>query len=130
MKTLSGIMGHQSKEEYLEHALFLTAPEFDVVKIVHLVERADSNPAIPEGLVGGGHDGLLHIIEEDLDHSFRGIALNHDLVPIIVPGNWGLVLGEFPACDSFLKVFAEDERETVFGLVGGHGSKSQVGEDE
>lgn len=72
----------------------LTPAEFDVVEVVHVVERADADSAFAEGLVIGGHDGCLHVVEEDLDRALLGVTLHFDLVPFVGPGDLVLVLGK------------------------------------
>ena len=75
----------------------LKPPEFDVVKVIHVIKGTDADPALAECLIGGGHDGLFHVVEEDLNCAFTGIALNLDLMPLVVPRHLVLVVGKcFP----------------------------------
>ena len=47
----------------------LLAKQTNIIKIVHVVERADSDSAFSEGLVGCSQMRLLHIIKINFDRS-------------------------------------------------------------
>ena len=79
---------------YFETCRNLPPPKFDIVEVVHIVEGTNANPAFAESLVTGGHDGLLHVVEEDFDRALLGVALYLDLMPLVGPRNLIFVFSE------------------------------------
>ena len=74
--------------------MILATPKFDVVEVVHIVERTNPDPPFTEGLVGGRNDRFFHVIKKDLDRPFGVVTPDHHLVPLLVPGNLVLVFGD------------------------------------
>ena len=54
----------------------------DFVEVVHVVERAEPNPALAEPRVLDFHMDLLHVVKVDLDAAIFGITSYLDLMPL------------------------------------------------
>ncbi len=56
------------------HGLGLARFDDEVVEHARIVERAKADPAVSKRLVMGGHHGLGHVVEENLDQPVFWVA--------------------------------------------------------
>jgi hypothetical protein len=75
--------------------LDLDAVEGEVVEVASVVEGTDADLSPGEGFIGGGFDGLFHVIEKDVDAPGFDIADDFEFVPLAVfPGDAIFALGD------------------------------------
>ena len=79
-------------ENVLAHSSGSTPVQLDVVEVVHVVERSDTDATFAKGFVDDAHVRFAHVVKVNFDGTFLRVADDFDLVPRLI----------FPRCFVFV----------------------------
>ena len=79
-------------EIVLAHSSGSTPVQLDVVEVVHVVERSDTDATFAKGFVDHAHVRFAHVVKINFDGTFLRVADDFDLVPRLI----------FPRCFVFV----------------------------
>ena len=71
------------RKRSFSNRLFAEKP--NIIEVVHVIERANTNPTFSERCVFDAHVGRFHVVKEDLNFAIGRLASQFDAMPLIVP---------------------------------------------